>query len=142
MWPWKRSEARRQNRLAEFVRPHVDPDEHIIAILSRVYERVTSWGWSGVVALVVTRQRLFVVRPANMILLRSTKILVTYPRDGVTAEWTPDARIASAGQWGTYRFGKLRLADSLGAKELWVGRRWRQDHATRIALLLKHAGEL
>jgi hypothetical protein len=140
MWPLKSFEARRQNRLAEFVRPHLDPNEHIIAILSRVFERLTSSVWRGVVAVVVTSQRLFVVR--NMILLGPTKILVAYPRGGVTVEWNPDAGSLSTQYGGTYWFGKLCLAGSLGAKELWVGRRWRQDHAARIALLLKHGGEL
>ncbi len=139
MWPLKSFEARRQNRLAEFVRPKLDPNEYIIAILSVVCERLTSSVWRGVVAVVVTSQRLFVVR--NMILLRPTKILAAYPRGGVTVEWNPDAGSVSS-QYGTYWFGRLRLAGSLGAKELWVGRRWRQDHAARIALLLKHGGEL
>jgi hypothetical protein len=121
VWPWKRLEARRQNRLAEFVRPRLDPDEQIIAILSRVYERMTSWGGFGVLAVVVTSQRLFVIRPANMILLRSTKIVVTYSRDSVNAKWNHDARSVSS-QGGTHWFGKLSLTGSLGATELWVTR--------------------
>jgi hypothetical protein len=139
IWPLKSFEARRQNRLAEFVRPHLDPNEHIIEILSRVFERLTTSAWRGVVAVVVTSQRLFVVR--NMVLLRRMKILVTYPRGGVTVEWNPDAGSLST-QYRTFWFGRLRLAGSVGPQELWVGRRWRQDHAASIALLLKHDGEL
>src|SRR5262245_4266787 len=80
-WGSRRLEARRQRRLANFVRCELQPDEHIVAILSRSSEFPSRA--RGTVALVVTNHRLFEIRVGAMT-ARPKAILATYDRTGVT----------------------------------------------------------
>jgi hypothetical protein len=86
-----KAEARRQNRLADFMRPHLGPDEHVVAIFSRLVERLSRWGASGVVAVLVTNQRVFVIGVGS-VTSRPKKILATYSRDGLKVESNRTAR--------------------------------------------------
>jgi hypothetical protein len=134
---WKRLEARRQNRLADFVRPHHQPDERIVAIHPMLFERFTGGGTAGFVAVVVTNQRLIVIRRGTMT-GRPKKILVAYPLDGLKVEWNRNARTIPGpyfrriDEWA----GKLNVTGPFGSKELWAGGR-RQDQAEAIVKTLE-----
>jgi hypothetical protein len=133
---WKRLEARNQNRLANFVRPQLQPDEQIVAILSRLFERLSQGGPSGPMAAVVTNQRLIVIRLGTMT-ERPKKILVAHSRDGLKVEWIRYAH-AETGPYfrGGGWMGKLSVAGSAGSNELWVGG-VRLDQAEAIAKALE-----
>jgi hypothetical protein len=103
----RKAEVRRQNKLADFVRADLGRDEHISAIFPGLAERVSGWGESRLVAVVVTNQRLVVIRLGQM-LVRPTKILATYSHDGLKAEFDRTARRFPA-QWGQVWYGKLTL---------------------------------
>jgi hypothetical protein len=132
--PWKRLEARRQNRIATFIRPLLQPDEQIVAILSVLFQRLSSGGASKPVAVVVTNQRLVVIRVGGM----RKKVLVSYPRDGLKVEWSrnaapiPGPYFRRAEEWA----GKLTVSGSFSSTELWAGG-WRQDPAETIAKMLE-----
>jgi hypothetical protein len=130
-WPQSHLEARRQKRLADFVRPHLQTDEEIVAILSGLYPWPTSWGRFAAVALAVTSHRLILIRQRNMILLRSTKILGTYPRDGLKVEWNRDARVISS-LYREYTYGRLSVIGSFSEKEWWAGGSWRQHRVATV----------
>jgi Phage integrase family len=94
-WPQNRLEARSQERLAVLVRPHLHPDEAIVAILSGLYQLPTWLARFAPEALAVTNQRLFVLRQGSKILLRSMKILGISPRDSLEVEWDRLARFTA-----------------------------------------------
>jgi hypothetical protein len=131
----KRREARRQNRLANFVRPHVQSDEQIVAILSRLFERLSGADARGLVAVVVTNQRLIVIRLGAMT-ERPKKMLVTHPRDGLKVDWKPNARYTPAADLKAGCWGKLSVTSSLGSNELWAGSWW-QNPADAIVKTLE-----
>jgi len=134
-WPQNRLEERSQKRRADFVRPHLHSDEQIVAILSGLYRWPIRLARFAAVALVVTTQRLFVIRQGNMMLLRLTKILGTYPRDGLKVEWDRYARGVST-PYDHYSYGKLSIIGSFGAKEWWVSGSWRQWRVATVAMAL------
>ena len=134
----KRKEARRQSRLASFVRPHLQPDEQIVTILSTSSERLSGardTNVSGPVALVLTNQRLLVVRP-GAVTGRPKKILGTHSRDGLKVDWKPNARCTPPSDYKAGCWGRLRVSSSFGSNELWVGSWW-QNPADAIVKALE-----
>jgi hypothetical protein len=138
-WPQNRLEASSQKRLAALVRPHLHPDEAIVAILSGLYQLPTWLARFAPEALAVTSQRLFVIQQGNIISLRSMKILGISHRDGLKVEWDRFARVVSGGFYHSddYIYGKLSVLGSFGAKEWWVGGNWRLHRVATIAMTLK-----
>ena len=115
----RKAEARRQSRLVGFLRPHLQPDERIVTVFSQLTERLSGWR-AGLVALVVTNQRLLVIRLGGMS-SRPKEILVTLPSDGLTFESNPNERKVRGAQYGWVWYGKLTVTGFFGAKEFWVG---------------------
>jgi hypothetical protein len=128
-WGSRRLEARCQRRLANFVRCKLQPDEQIVAILSRSSEFPSRA--RGTVALVLTSHRLFELRVGAMT-ARPRAILATYARTDVTVEWVPDP--TPSGQY-TIPSGKLSVTGPFGTRNWWA-QDWRQFHASAVAIAL------
>jgi hypothetical protein len=118
-----RSEARCQRRLVNFVRPQLQSDEDIVAILSR--------SSPGNVALVVTNHRLFEIGVGPW-LSRPKEILATYPSAGVTVEWVPDTTRQT--EYNSPA-GRLSVTGPFGTRD-WHAHGWHQFHASAVALAL------
>jgi hypothetical protein len=127
----KNSEARRQNRLANFMHPRIQSDEQIVAMLSVLEERPKYW--TNQVAVVVTNQRLVVIRLG--LSGRPKKILVTYPSDALKMEVRRGAK-RIRDQYGGYSLGRVSINGSFGATEFWA-RGWMQDQAEAVAKALE-----
>jgi len=130
----KRGEVRRQNRIADFVRPQLQPGEQIVAILSRLYGRLERYeGTVGTdpLAVAITTQRLIVLglRDPGWSRQRPKKILETYPRDSLTVEWDRYPRY----QQGESRFGELRIGREPDTRIVWF-ESWMRRHAHAVVL--------
>jgi hypothetical protein len=128
-----KAETRRQNRVADFVQPHLEPDEHLVAVFSSVIETLPRKK-ERVVALVVTNHRLFVIRIGGL-RSRPKNILMTYAHEGVNADSNRTARKVPMPYGSPMWEGKLSVTGSFGTKEFWVSTAMR-DSAHAIAQTL------
>jgi hypothetical protein len=114
----KRLKVARQKKLADAVGPQLQADERILAILSTLFERVYKRrGASGVVAIVVTNSRLFVIRRRRMT-GRVKEIDASYARADLKVDWTRNA-FYLAGQPDTW-CGRLTFTGPFRSRDLWA----------------------
>lgn|SRR5262245_6892094 len=133
--------TRRERRLTSFLAAQLEANEQIEFILSLAREKASEkprWLLDPTVAIVVTNHSVFIVGLQRLTARPQTTGTATYPRDGVTAEWTSRAEYVSSAGYGGYWVGRLRITSPFGTRDVWVQGTYRQQKSAQdIAAALK-----
>src|SRR5262249_11550234 len=126
----------RTRELFDYVRPHLESDEKLVAVLVRSYRSVSHLLALGSRAIVATNRRLFAIQ-LQRITRRPKTILDVYARDSITIKWTPNAFTSGSEYWGRQFWDLLTVTGSFGTNEFWVDN---QVMAGTFAKALKTVG--